>query len=101
MSRYTPKHRKPAVVKKKKSAAKKARKKAKPAAGGAFACPDCGKTFRTEEALVTHTVDAHGALVDASAMTAAPTGMVRCPECGAPLRKRNLPMHLRFIHGTV
>jgi transcription initiation factor IIE alpha subunit len=110
MSRYTPKHRKPTGEKaarpkgrsKAKAPAKKtktaAKKRAKP---GAFVCEICQKAYRTEEALATHATDAHGKEVDPAAMTPVAPNMVRCPECGAPVRKRNLQHHLRFVHDTV
>ncbi len=107
MARYTPKHRKPtgATSGKPKSRAKpvgakkkSTKKKAKP---GKFACKACEKAFRTEEALATHALDAHGHTPDPTTMAPLKPNMVRCPECGAPVRKRNLPHHLRFIHDSV
>ena len=104
MARYTPKHRKPsgataakskrrpgAVGAKKKST----KKKAKP---GKFACKVCQKAFRTEEALAIHALAAHGQQPDPATMAPLKANMVRCPECGAPVRKRNLQHHLRFVH---
>ena len=110
MARYTPKQRPLAAgggparpIKKLKSAKPRVSKpvKRKPAKPGAFACPVCGKAFRTEEALATHKLDAHDEAVDPSTMATLTPGMVRCPECGAPVRKRNLPHHLRFVHSQL
>ena len=113
MSRYTPKRlpeaqgggparpKKPFVKAKPgaKATSKTAAKKfVKP---GAFECAKCEKRFNTEEALATHAADAHGTPVDPSKMSALPPSQVRCPICAAPVRKRNLGQHLRFIHETV
>ena len=114
MSRYTPKRlplaqgggparpKKPFV--KAKPGAKKAasttpaKKFVKP---GKFECPTCEKRFNTEEALATHAADAHGIPVDIAKLSPLPPSQVRCPICAAPVRKRNLGQHLRFIHETV
>jgi uncharacterized C2H2 Zn-finger protein len=97
MSRYTPKHRRPDT--KPKGSQKPKSKKPKPP--GTFVCKVCEKAFRTEEALATHALDAHGQPLDINAMAALSPGMVRCPECGMPMRKRNLQQHLRFVHELV
>lgn len=101
MSRYTPKHRKPVPASGKKPKGKPVVKKKKPKVPGKFACTVCEKAFRTEEALATHALDAHGQPLNVEAMATLSPGMVRCPECGAPLRKRNLQQHLRFVHEMV
>lgn len=104
MARYTPKHRKPVVdraakVNGKPPIKKPARKKTKKV--GAFACKVCEKAFRTEEALATHGLDAHGQALDLEAMSPVAPNMVRCPQCAAPVRKRNLDHHIRFVHELV
>jgi hypothetical protein len=103
MSRYTPKHRKPVTKPSgaKKKGAKAPAKKSKPKPTGKFVCKVCEKAFRTEEALATHALDAHGQPLDLEAMSPVAPNMVRCPECGMPVRKRNLQQHLRFIHELV
>lgn len=109
MSRYTPKRLpaakgggparpiKPAT--RAKPGAKPAKRKSKPTGGKTVACPVCQRPFRTEEAVAIHMRDAHGQLPDPSKMAPLSPGMVRCPQCAAPVRKRNLEMHLRAIHG--
>ncbi len=101
MSRYTPKHRKPVVARSSKLKGKPVVKKKKPKPAGKFVCTVCEKAFRTEEALATHALDAHGQPIDLAAMAPLTPNMVRCPMCGAPVRKRNLQQHLRFIHELV
>lgn len=101
MSRYTPKHRKPVPDRASKLKGKPVAKKKKLKAPGKFACTVCEKSFRTEEALATHALDAHGQPLNVETMAALSPGMVRCPECGAPIRKRNLQQHLRFVHEMV
>lgn len=110
MSRYTPKRlplakgggparpKKPFTKAGAPAVKKVAKKTAKP---GKFACKQCDKRFNTEEALATHAAAAHGTPVDPAKMSKVPESQVRCPICGAPVRKRNLPQHLRFIHETV
>jgi len=39
-------------------------------------CSDCGRIFRSEEALAAHRVDSHGGRVDT-----APRDRLTCPEC--------------------
>lgn len=109
MSRYTPKRlpeaqgggparpKKP-FVKGKSVAPKPGKKTAKP---GAFFCETCEKSFNTEEALATHANAAHGVPIDPAKMSPVPESQVRCPICAAPVRKRNLQQHLRFVHETV
>ena len=115
MSRYTPKRlpeaqgggparpKKPFVKGKAAAVAKSpakapVKKFVKP---GKFECPQCEKRFNTEEALATHAEAAHGTPIDPAKMSKVPESQVRCPVCGAPVRKRNLPQHLRFVHDTV
>lgn len=110
MSRYTPK-RLPAAKgggparptsparRAKPGAAKKSTKKKGPP--GTFVCATCERRFRTEEALATHARDAHGQPIDLKKLSPVAPNMVRCPLCAAPVRKRNLEQHLRFIHDTV
>jgi uncharacterized C2H2 Zn-finger protein len=103
MARYTPKLRPagagggPARPKKTGPAHSPGKKTSKP---GAFKCPACEKRFNTAEALATHAEAAHGTPVDPAKMPAVPASQVRCPVCGAPVRKRNLAHHLRFVHET-
>lgn len=110
MARYTPKlrpagagggparPRKPSTRAGSPASKKVVKKSAKP---GKFACPVCDKGFNTEEARATHARDAHGQPIDLAAMSPVKPNMVRCPECAAPVRKRNLEHHLRFVHETV
>ena len=110
MSRYTPKQRPLAAgggpARPKKKTAKRGptprinKKKGKAHIPTPFACPTCGKAYRTEEALVTHKLDAHGAAPDISKLSPLTPSMVRCPKCGAPVGKRNLAAHLRMVHGS-
>lgn len=111
MSRYTPKLRPlsagggPARPKKSAKRAKPGptpptrKKKSKAHIPTPFKCDVCGKAYRTQEALVTHKLDAHGEAVDVTKLAPVTPSMVRCPECGAPVGKRNLDAHLRAVHG--
>ena len=115
MSRYTPLRGREPVKKTpgaKKAGARKSGKRGKPPAAsfakpkkfvkpGAFVCNECKKAFRTEEALVIHARDAHDKPIDPASMTPLKPSMVRCTLCGAPVRKRNLEQHLRFVHELV
>jgi len=66
-----------------------------PAATAPHACPECGKAFRTDEAVQTHRHAAHG--------TAATVvgDMTRCPECGSLVNNKNMPKHRRREHGIM
>jgi hypothetical protein len=110
MSRYTPPREslknggKPAGTKSAKSAKRtKAKPKSKKKIQGPtpYACAICKRAFRTEEALVTHQLDAHQKPVDVAALKPISPSLVRCPECGAPVGKRNLKAHLMSVHGMV
>jgi len=59
------------------------------------ACPECGRQFRTDEAVQTHRHAAHG--------TAATIvgDMTRCPECGSLVNNKNMPKHRRREHGII
>lgn len=57
------------------------------------ACPECGKTFRTDEAVQTHRHAAHGtaALVVGD--------MTRCSECGSLVKNSHMERHRKRTHG--
>jgi hypothetical protein len=59
------------------------------------ACPECGKQFRTDEAVQTHRHAAHG--------TAATVvgDMTRCSECGSLVGNSNMATHRRRKHGML
>jgi uncharacterized C2H2 Zn-finger protein len=61
----------------------------------AHACPECGKSFRTDEAVQTHRHAAHG--------TAATVvgDMTRCTECGSLVKNSNMARHRRRKHGML
>jgi uncharacterized C2H2 Zn-finger protein len=46
-------------------------------------CPDCGRIFRSEDALASHREESHAGLTSsAAAPTSTPS--YPCPECGRP-----------------
>ncbi len=59
------------------------------------ACPECGKRFRTDEAVQTHRHASHG--------TAATVvgDMTRCSECGSLVKNAHMATHLRREHRIV
>ncbi|HEX2972113.1 MAG TPA: hypothetical protein VHP11_07260 [Tepidisphaeraceae bacterium] len=59
------------------------------------ACPECGKVFRTDEAVQTHRYAAHGT---AEAVVG---DMTRCPECGSLVKNSHMAKHKRRMHGIV
>lgn len=59
------------------------------------ACPECGKTFRTDAAVQTHRHAAHGT----AAMVVG--DMTRCPDCGSLVKTSHLAKHKRRMHGIV
>lgn len=59
------------------------------------ACPECGKRFRTDEAVQTHRHAAHG-----TAETVV-GDMTRCTVCGSLVRDSNMAAHRRREHGMV
>jgi hypothetical protein len=70
-----------------------------PAAKGAslpqpHACPECGKTFRTDAAVQTHRHAAHGT----AEMVVG--NMIRCSECGSLVKESHLAKHKLRMHGT-
>ena len=78
-------HSKPAV-----SAAKRGASVPSP-----LACPECGKAFRTDEAVQTHRHAAHGT----AAMVVG--DMTRCAECGSLVKNSQMERHRRRMHGMV
>ncbi|MGA2496109.1 MAG: hypothetical protein ABSH20_00120 [Tepidisphaeraceae bacterium] len=60
-----------------------------------LACPECGKAFRTDEAVQTHRHAAHGT----AAMVVG--DMTRCAECGSLVKNSQMERHRRRIHGIV
>ena len=53
-----------------------------------FPCPDCSRGFKSDEALLAHRIDKHGA-----------PHPFWCEDCGINLRaKRNLELHLKQVH---
>lgn len=59
------------------------------------ACPECGKTFRTDAAVQTHRHAAHGT----AEMVVG--NMTRCPECGSLVKNSHMARHKRREHGIV
>ena len=59
------------------------------------ACPECGKPFRTDEAVQTHRHAAHGT----AAMVVG--DMTRCSECGSLVKNSNMATHRRREHGML
>ena len=57
------------------------------------ACPECGKTFRTDAAVQTHRHAAHRT----AEMVVG--NMTRCPECGSLVKTSHLAKHKRRMHG--
>ncbi len=58
-------------------------------------CPECGKKFRTDEAVQTHRHAAHGT----AAMVVG--DMTRCEECGSLVKNSQMERHRRRIHGML
>jgi uncharacterized C2H2 Zn-finger protein len=50
-------------------------------------CPDCGRIFRSEDALAAHREESHAGITSpAAAVTSSPS--FPCPECGRPFDSR-------------
>jgi uncharacterized C2H2 Zn-finger protein len=63
-------------------------------------CPDCGRIFRSEDALATHRTESHSGLEDGSTV-ADPDEEVPCPKCHHVFASRNaLEMHRREAHAA-
>jgi uncharacterized C2H2 Zn-finger protein len=63
-------------------------------------CPDCGRIFRSEEALATHRSESHAGLEDSGEAPSAPDDVeVSCPTCHHVLASRAaLAVHEREVH---
>lgn len=59
------------------------------------ACPECGRAFRTDEAVQTHRHAAHGTAALAVG------DMTRCPECGSLVKNSVMAKHRRREHGIL
>jgi uncharacterized C2H2 Zn-finger protein len=59
------------------------------------ACPECGRAFRTDEAVQTHRHAAHGT----AAMVVG--DMTRCAECGSLVKNSNMAKHRSQKHGLL
>lgn len=58
-------------------------------------CPDCGRTFRSEEALTSHLTESHSGRVEVSR----PAAALECPTCHRRADSADaLRAHIARIH---
>lgn len=62
-------------------------------------CSDCGRIFRSEDALAFHRDDSHGGAEESPRASGAPGGAV-CPICRAPFRSDEMLRNHRASHKT-
>jgi DNA-directed RNA polymerase subunit RPC12/RpoP len=61
-------------------------------------CSDCGRIFRSEEALAAHRTESHAGLESSSRARATPESHP-CPDCGEPFSSTEaLRVHRRRSH---
>ena len=61
-------------------------------------CANCGRIFRSEEALAAHREESHAGL-DPSGRRAPRAPPVRCPECGSPFDSTEAArVHRQRVH---
>ena len=62
-------------------------------------CPDCGRIFRSDDALAAHRAESHAGLEDGSPAAQGPDEEVACPKCHHILASRAaLEVHRREAH---